>query len=137
MGQRLNGGLGGGVSEVRRRLGAWRAVHGGRGKRLPEELWDAAVGLAASGDPGVVARALRLNPQSLSRRLTDHRGGLHSGRVRRSVFVEVTPAAEPGTGGGCRVEVSSPGGARVAIHLADPGSVDLVTLAAGLLRAGR
>ena len=62
-------GSGADLSEVRRQLRAWRDVHGGRGRRLPDGVWDAAVRLAREGDPGAVARGLRLNAESLSRRM--------------------------------------------------------------------
>jgi hypothetical protein len=83
----------------------------------------------------VVARALRLNPDSLSRRIAA--GGRRRAIPHRSVFVEVAPMSPGPSASGCRVELSGADGTRVAIHLADPGSVDLVALAGGLLRAGR
>jgi len=131
------GGAGADLSEVRRRLGAWREVHGGRGRRLPDEVWDAAVRLAGEGNPGTVARALRLNAEILSRRMAAGGGARTAARARRSAFVEVAPAAEPVAGGGCRVDLSGADGSRISIHIADPRSVDLVALAGGLVRAGR
>lgn len=134
MRDRVGGSLAG-LTEVRQQLRIWREAHGGRGRRLPEEIWDAAVQLAREQGPGVVTRALRLNPDSLSRRIAA--GGQRRAIPRRSVFVEVAPIAPGLPSSGCRVELSAPDGSRVAIHLADPGSVDLVALAGGLLRAGR
>jgi hypothetical protein len=122
--------------DVQRRLAEWRRVRGGRGRRLPEALWDAAVVLARRGEAGVVARALRLNPESLSRRLAgSSEFGAGDRRGVRSAFVEVSPTTA--SGGRCRVEVSAPDGRRVSIEFADATAVDLVALAGGLLGAGR
>lgn len=119
------------LSELRRRLSVWRRKQGGRGRRLPEDLWGEAVRLGREGDPRAVARALRLNPDSLSRRMAPATGS------RAAAFVEVAAVAEPLAGGACRVEWSSTGGSRISFHFADPRGVDLIGLATGLLRAGR
>lgn len=104
---------------------------------MPEGVWAAAVRLARIGDPGDVARALGLNPESLSRRMAAGGERRPPARPRRSGFVEVSPVAEPAMRGGCRVELSDADGSRVSIHFDDPRSVDLVALAGALLRAGR
>lgn len=128
-----------GLSEVRRRLGAWRVVHGGRGHRLPVELWDAAVRLARTGDVHQIARALRLNPVALSRRVRSRHGddGMQrAGHPRRAAFVELPSAARPAHGG-CRIELTALGGYQVAIQFQDLAGVDIVTLTSELLRAAR
>jgi len=130
-------GSGADLSEVRRQLRAWRDVHGGRGRRLPDGVWDAAVRLAREGDPGAVARGLRLNAESLSRRMAAGGDAGPAARPRRPAFVEVAPVAEPALGGGCRVDLSGADGVRISIHFADVRRVDLAALAGGLMRAGR
>jgi transposase-like protein len=125
------------LNEVRRQLSAWRAVYGGRGRRLPEEVWAAAVRLARNGDAGVVARALRLNPKSLWSRMAGVRRRRSPGRPPRPAFVELSPRAETAPARGCRVELSSAKGSRISIQFADATRVDLVALAGGLLGAGR
>lgn len=126
-----------GLAELRRRLARWRKMHGGRGRRLPEDVWESAVRLARGRDPDTVARALRLNPESLLRRLALAGDGEAGSRRGPAAFVELAPVAEAAVSGGCRVELSGADGSRVSIHIADPRSVDLVALAGGLLRAGR
>jgi hypothetical protein len=137
MQKELGIGFGSDLAEVGRELSAWRSVHGGPGRRLPSEIWDAVVRLATVGDPGPVARALRLNPDSLARRMASGNSRRTGVRARRPEFVELKAVPQPPVQGGCRVEVTAADGSRLSIHLSDPASVDLVALAGGLLRGGR
>jgi hypothetical protein len=57
------------LSAVRQRLERWRERHGGRGRRIPEELWNAATEVARVDGVGSTARALRLDVGLLARRL--------------------------------------------------------------------
>jgi len=131
------GGSDAGLAAVVRRLAAWRRAHGGRGRRLPEAVWDDAVRLAREGELSAVARALRLRPEALARRVRS--AGRGPAREAPPTFVEVShlPACRPSDGGGCQVELVAPDGARVTVQLRDPTAVDLVALAGGLLRAVR
>lgn len=132
----MRGGFEADLNGLQRRLTRWREMHGGRGRRLPEALWEAAVDLARAGDAGAVARVLRLHAVSLRRRLGVE--GRRDGAIhrRRPAFVEVAPVAALAGRTGCRVEVVGIGGVRIAMDFADPTSVDLVALASGLLRSG-
>jgi hypothetical protein len=133
----MDGRCGAGLVAVGRQLAAWRRAHGGRGRRLPEAIWGAAVRLARQADPGAVARALRLNPETLARRLAWAGSGASPQREAGPAFVEVTPIPPSIAPGGCQVEVVAADGSRVSIQLGDPARVDLVALAGGLLRALR
>jgi len=137
MRDRVDGGFGSGLAALGRRLAAWRRAHGGRGRRLPEEIWDDAVRLAREGDLGAVARALRLRPEALARRVRSTGGGPATRREARPSFVEVRPLPVSGPAGACQVELIAADGARVRVQLHDPAAVDLVALAGGLLRAAR
>lgn len=57
------------VSRVRQRLEDWRERHGGRGRRIPEELWKAAVEVARGASVDWTARALRLDRGILAGRV--------------------------------------------------------------------
>jgi len=137
MSDRVNGGFGSGLAVLGRRLAAWRRAHGGRGRRLPEELWDDAVRLAREGDLDAVARALRLRPEALVRRVRSTGGLPATGREARPSFVEVRPLPVSEPAGACQIELVAADGARVKVQLHDPAGVDLVALASGLLRAAR
>ena len=56
------------LAVVGRHIEDWRKQHGGRGKRLPEELWNAAAGVARGRGVEVTARALRLSRSGLRQR---------------------------------------------------------------------
>lgn len=70
------------------RLNHWRRRHGGRGRRIPEELWLEAAEAARAGGVDVVARELRLRPGRLEKLV--ERLGQGSTRVERSAeFLEI------------------------------------------------
>jgi hypothetical protein len=56
------------------RLAQWRAQHGGRGIRVPEELWAEVVKVARVEGAGTTARALRLDRSRLEARMAMARG---------------------------------------------------------------
>lgn len=140
--QREFGGSNADLGDVGRRFREWRERHGGRGRRLPDELWREAARLARSGDVARVAKVLRLRPEALRRRLG--RGDRGSeGRAGGRHFVEITPVADASAGrrigaagGGCSVEVSGRGGRTVSLHFVDLDGVDLVALTRQLLEDG-
>lgn len=57
------------LAELARRFEEWRSQHGGRGRRLPESLWSAAVDVAKVGQAWQVAKVLRVREESLSARI--------------------------------------------------------------------
>lgn len=58
----------GAMEELRKRVEAWRVDHGGRGSRIPEELWNDAVSVAGNDGVCATAQALRFNADRLRRR---------------------------------------------------------------------
>lgn len=56
------------VGRVRQRLDRWRDRYGGRGQPIPEDLWDAAVGVARVEGVDSTARALGVDRGRLARR---------------------------------------------------------------------
>lgn len=57
------------LSRVEKQLSRWRERHGGRGRRLPEPLWVAAVEVAAIAGVSETARVLGVDRERLLRRV--------------------------------------------------------------------
>ncbi len=68
MGQQVSRTVAPALEELRRRFDAWRST-GRKGRRIPEELWAAATGLAQEYGVNRVARTLGLDYVSVKRRL--------------------------------------------------------------------
>lgn len=121
------------LGEARERLAGWRQRHGGRGVRIPEELWALAAVVARSEGVEATARALRLDRQRLAERLEGEPcggqrvpvGGAH-GEV--AGFFELR-LSEVAGGGRAVVELSGADGERLRLEVADARSLDLVALA--------
>jgi hypothetical protein len=57
------------LGRVQKRLSSWRERHGGRGRAIPEELWRAAVEVAAIAGVNETARVLGVDRERLLRRV--------------------------------------------------------------------
>jgi hypothetical protein len=114
--------------EVQVALEGWRRAHGGRGVRIPEEVWERAVEVARGEGLSRTARALGVDAERLRARMgvTAGRDEDRDGRAR-AAFVEV------GVGGlgGTRTVVELVGrkGEQMRIDVVGPGAVDVVGLA--------
>lgn len=132
-------GRGARLDRTRRRLEAWRRQHGGRGRRIAEDLWAEAVQLAAVEGVGATARALRLDARCLARRMVPTRAPEVSdppGDAAPSGFVEID------AGGLCPpvrtvVRLSGSDGERVEVELGAVGAFELVELARAFWSRGR
>jgi hypothetical protein len=78
------------LEEVQARITAWRSIPH-RAKRIPDELWDAAVSLCAEHSVCKVSRALGLDYKALRARTLK----LEQARPPRA-FVELSPLWAPG-----------------------------------------
>lgn len=111
---------------ARQRIEYWRKRHGGRGSRIPEELWSEAVGLARVAGLYATARALRLNYERLKARATRVAGREPVAGRQESAFVEL------GMGQLCGsrtvVELLGPGGERMRIDVTGASTLDVVGL---------
>jgi neutral trehalase len=140
MSQRLTNDL----SSVRAEFEAWRARRKGR-ERIPEQLWEQALGLLKEYPVKVVCRELKLSPPQVRNR----RQGKEN-RQRGEKFLELTPrdlVQMPGvvqseriesegdqTRGRCRVVIERRDGSRFSVSLGeDP--VSLQSLVMGFVRA--
>jgi hypothetical protein len=99
----------------------------GRGRRIPEELWRAAVDLA--GEDGVwrTARGLRLNNRDLKQRLVPACGAGDGARPG-GAFIELPPTIQ-GASAGCVVELEDRQGTRMRVELLGWVATDAVALA--------
>ena len=112
------------LDAVRARFEAWRSTRTGA-DRIPETLWRAAVGCAGRFGPYHTARALRLDYNSLKRRIAAQAPPAGD---NVPAFVEILPpsgipAAE------CVLEVENRRGGKLRIHLRRATVPDLALLA--------
>lgn len=113
------------LRKVKRSLERWRQAP--RGRRIPEEIWNEAVAMAARHGVAPVATALNLEYYSLKGRVTKHDAGRQSALVPSqqagATFFELLPAMPASQAlGRCSVEVESVGGTRMRV---DVESLDL------------
>jgi hypothetical protein len=109
------------LEALRLRFEEFRSGHERR-TRLPEELWQAAAEIAGRRGMNVVCRSLRLDANSLKKRMGQDRkpakAKRKAGRRRPEAaahFVELfTPAASGGSS--CIVEVDSPRGGKLRLE---------------------
>ncbi len=118
----------------------WRQRAGGRGSRIPEELWGEAIGLARVEGVYATAKALRLNYERLRERVTGAGGtGKVGGKSKReanvtgsqlvsSGFIDLG-MAPLGGGGKTVVELEGRDGVRMRIDVGGATGVDVVALA--------
>lgn len=118
------------VKEVRDVIALWRRT---REKRttMPAELWARAVALARSRGTYRIARALRIDYESLARRLAEA-GGDRTGDAKTDGFVELRGADL--LGGTTVVEVSDADGARMTIRLGAGSALDAAALVGAFRR---
>jgi hypothetical protein len=98
---------------------------------MPAELWARAVALARAVGTYPIARALRVDYQSLARRIAEAVGE-RTGRTRSTAFVEVRGADLIGSA--TVVEVSDVDGARMTIRLVAGSQLDAAALVGAFRR---
>jgi hypothetical protein len=120
------------VEKLRDRIKLWRQTRGRR-TRMPAELWARAVVLAKSEGTYRIARALRVDYQTLARRVAeaDHEG---SNGGRTDGFIELRGADL--LSGTTVVELSDAEGVRLTIRLGGGTALDAATLVSAFLRRG-
>jgi hypothetical protein len=105
------------LAELRARVTQWRGQEGGgRGSRIPEELWQEAVRVARSDGLYATAKALQFNYE----RLKERSGELEKEREPATQVAEIVKAkassrklrSRAGKGGGRSLLASSPDGER-------------------------
>ena len=113
------------LRDVSRRLSRWRARYGGRGRRIPRELWLEAAAIASVAGVEVTARTLRLDPGRLEVVVSESVDS--SGAAGEPGFVELdVQSLLAGDGGRCVVEVHHRAGHRLRIEV--EGGLDVGAL---------
>ena len=111
---------------VQRRVEAWRRRGGGRGSRIPEELWNEAVEVAQVAGLHATARALHFNYERLKER-AGQSAGKQSGN-NASQFVEFQLPQLNGVAN-LVVDLLGREGEQVRIELSGLSGMDVVALA--------
>ena len=121
---------------VRHQFEAWRKRRRCRG-RIPEALWEAAVGLCREHSICEVSRSLRLNYNGLKNRTPKARDmGLAVGKRSDLGFVKLDLGA-PIMPSECLVEMEAPNGAKMRMSFrGTPRDFDLVELGRAFWRQG-
>lgn len=123
----MSGGHSQAMVKARQHLDYWRREHGGRGVRIPGELWDEAVGVARTDGLWKTAKALGLDHGRLKARAS-----VVKGRERTSDPVPEATFVEVGFGplGSTRTVMEFVGrdGERMRIDVTGSSPVDVVGL---------
>jgi hypothetical protein len=126
------------VRRVRAQIEKWRQTRKKRSP-MPEPLWDAAVELAQSDGVHPMARALRLNYQTLKCRVAIASSATRPGAGAPRGFVELSsplPIAPVSPPSGPVLELSDGNGAKLTICLPAERELDVDRLAKAFLDRG-
>lgn len=132
MGQEAGNGVGARVRELREQIAHWRRTRAKRSP-MPAELWRAAVALARGGGTYPIARAVRVDYESLARRVAEAGASERGGAAVPAEFVELTGAQLLGasTASGPVVELTDADGVHVTIRLAGGARLDVAEVVHG------
>lgn len=108
------------VKETRNAIARWRRTREKR-TRMPAELWATAVELARTHGTYRVARGLRVDYESLARKVAEAAGGERKGEMEAGRFVELRGVDL--LGGTTVIEVSDEDGGRMTIRLGASGAL--------------
>lgn len=112
-------------------LRKWRERGGGRGTKIPEQLWKRVVEVARADGVWVTAKATRIKHGKIKERLRRQRG---APRVEpQHEFVEVDAAPPIGDAMGAVVEVDD-AGARLTVRLGPGERLDVAQLVSAFRR---
>ena len=112
---------------VRRRFERWRRTRKALW-RIPEPLWAAAVEVAGAAGVSHTAKALRVNQQTLKKRIAEAAATPEppeGGPV--ATFLELPPLSQ-GCSCQCTVELEDDSGAKMRVHLQGAETPDLAAL---------
>ena len=110
------------LARGRSRFQAWRGTQGPR-RRIPQDLWDLAVGLAQTHAVSRTAMVLGLDYYSLRKRVEAAGAGPRS---TAPSFVEL--ASPIRVGKECRLELDNGAGATMRVHLVGYDAADVEAL---------
>ena len=122
------------LERLAERVAQWRAKHGGRGVRWPDELWAGAVGAARVEGVVKVAEALGVARDRLGARMARREAMSTSDGARPSAFVEVD--ASTLCSAARTVLRFEDDGRKFEIEVGDDVALDLVALAQSFWSGG-
>lgn len=123
--------------EAQRSVNHWRREHGGRGSRIPDEIWEAAVAAARVDGVWATSRVLRVEYSRLKRRVECASGGdgqaCAMGPSEASAFMEVGMTAwaarpRPMDSGTTVIELMGRHGERMRVEVSGESTMDVVGL---------
>ena len=109
------------LSAASRRIDAWRASSGTR-RRIPENVWLEAIGLARVHGVNRVSEAMRLSHERLKKRVDETQGETEV-RTRAPRFVEVAPIAMANGPSKMSIDLVDGGGRSMTVRNANAGDV--------------
>ena len=122
------------LASVQQRVERWRKRGGGKGSRMPEELWREAAEVARVEGVYVVSRALRVDYNRLKSRVSSKDEALTRAASNGSdgAFVELETSQ---ICGGCKtvIELVGRAGDRMRLEVAGKPEVDIVGLTQAFL----
>ena len=117
------------LAEVQRHVERWRKRGGGRGSRMPAELWREATEVARIEGVYAVSRALRIDYNRLKSRVSSEKGSPTTGATGGAdgSFVELESSQ---ICGGCKtvLELVGRAGDRMRLEVAGKPEVDVIGL---------
>jgi hypothetical protein len=132
--------------ELRKRVERWRRTGGGRGSRIPDQLWEEAASVAEEHGVYATSKALRFNYYSLRDRMVqtpirprkkkDGPGRDEAGRGTPQ-FVELPMGSLCGAGDRAVIELLGERGDRMRIEVGGASQLDVVGLAQAFWRSER
>ena len=117
---------------LRRRVEGWRRERGGRGTRIPEEMWAEAVSASRTAGLYATARALRFNYENLKKRAIAVRKAPRP-RKQAMEFVAL-PMPQLPNGLKVLIELAAGDGEQMRIELSGGSAIEVVALAHALWR---
>lgn len=128
-------GLEASLEPLRGVLERWRSEHKGRGRRIPEKLWEESVRAAGKYGVAAVSKSLRLDYYSLKSRLSKL-GVVRQGKAKVPTFVELIPLPDRKSLANV-IELQKAGGSRLRIEFHGELTRELSILSERLWRAGK
>lgn len=123
------------LARLAERVAEWRAKHGGRGVRWPDELWAGAVVAAEVEGVAKVAEAIGVARDRLAARIARREAMSTSDGARASAFVEMDPISL--CSAARTVLRFEEDGRKLEIELGDRVALDVVALARSFWSGGR
>jgi len=115
------------LPEVHSRFVAWRKTKKHRGRRIPEDLWVAAVLLTPDNSTHKVSRALSLSYKELKKRVESHKTITRSSPSPSPDFIPIDIPQQHSAE--CIIEMAHHNGNKMRMHFKGNAELDLQSFA--------